>query len=472
MSKEIVYWRGGAEVRLTLIQALQGEGFEVTQVANLIELIDTIEQRRPAAVIVDASASEREVSRRIGELTDARKLFSIPFLLIGSKAAQRATLVAKQFVRLKCLDVPFKIADVFSSLQNLLGVVSGVEGPSTLEPPASQTQGKPSTGAQPELQLVMPAECGATFANANSLLAFNDEELIPSHPKRELVERALDLLAKNDPWLGVSARRTAFVSSVISTQLGLGPERNANIRIVGLLLNWGLLEVAPALARRDLLLPIRDSEKAQIIEGLERTAEFFRARLEDELGSRTVSVIGGLFAGSGVSEHKDLIHDAQCTFVTQIADRSCWGNGHWSSRGAYRVIRNLREGEQFPVERAISEALIRVLGEATTSKRTLNDLSLPSLVDHARVRAYQQLVEEANREAERLFGVAQHRKMLLSELAPGMLLARPLLSTDGKLILRANTELDSDLILRLWQLAAIVPLQTPIFVAESPRARR
>jgi hypothetical protein len=61
-------------------------------------------------------------------------------------------------------------------------------------------------------------------------------------------------------------------------------------------------------------------------------------------------------------------------------------------------------------------------------------------------------------------------KVPLDSLAPGMRLSRPLKAFDGRQILSEDLVLDEDLIFRIWQLAAVRPLNSAIVV--SPVAER
>ena len=56
------------------------------------------------------------------------------------------------------------------------------------------------------------------------------------------------------------------------------------------------------------------------------------------------------------------------------------------------------------------------------------------------------------------------QRIPLSSLQPGMKLARPLVAFDGREILTGDLVLDQDLIWRIWQLAAMRPLNTPLVV--------
>ena len=57
------------------------------------------------------------------------------------------------------------------------------------------------------------------------------------------------------------------------------------------------------------------------------------------------------------------------------------------------------------------------------------------------------------------------QRVPLPALAPGMRLSRALVAFDGREILASNIKLDEDLIWRIWQLAALRPLNAPVIVA-------
>jgi hypothetical protein len=68
---------------------------------------------------------------------------------------------------------------------------------------------------------------------------------------------------------------------------------------------------------------------------------------------------------------------------------------------------------------------------------------------------------EANREQTVDDG---EKKVALNALSPGMRLSRPLRSYDGNTLLSEDVILDQDMIARLWRLASIRILNTPVVV--------
>ncbi len=452
MKKEIVFWRGGGEARLTLIRALQGEGFEVSQVIKLEEVLDAISKIKPPFWIVDASGGERELSKRIGELQSANTLYDLPVLFIGAGASTKTLSLLDLFPRFKALDVPFKIADVFSSIKEITSVDLPKRKPPQKLAPIESTTGTPSIG-------------GKQLVSANSLDAFDDQQIVPPHPKREVLEKGLSRITEASEWLGIHARRTALTSSMISGKLAFGPERDTNVKTVSLLLNWGLLEEKPQLTREDLFLTTSDETKQLIAESYQQSANFLNERLQDEIAGRTMQAISKLITGEKQNENKDIVLDAQCAFITELTNRACFSYGYWNSRGAYRVMNNLRLGGKFPIDKHIAELMLRILSEAVSTSLTLNDMTIPSLTDKSRKAVFDAERREAQKEAERLFGLGEQQNISLAEMTAGMLLARPLTSRDGRVIIRANTELDKDMIVRIWKLAAVLPLEPKVIVA-------
>lgn len=450
MSKDIVFWRGGGEARLTLIRALQGEGYEVHQLVKYEEVLDFVNKKNPLLCVIDASGGEREIQKRIAELGPAQGLYDFPVLFIGSGAvAKTADNLASKFERFKAIDVPFKIADVFAALKE---VTVGEHKPHRIGSD-SQASSPPSTLG------------GRKLVHARTLADFDDATLIPPHPKREVIEKSLARITETNEWLGLHARRTALGSSLIAHRLAFGPERETNVQTVSLLLNWGLLEENPLLAKKDLFMNVSDDVIKSVTQGFERSANFITQRLDDPIAARTALSVAKILSGEKSNENKEVLLDAQCALITELSNRACWGEGYWNSRGAYRVLSNLRPGGRFSLDKHIADLMSRILSEAVSSRVTLNDLTLPSLADHSQKAIRDVERREAQKEAERLFGVSDHEQVTLPELMAGMILARPVLTRDGQVILRANIELDKDLISRLWRLAAIVPLEPRLTIA-------
>lgn len=90
MAELILYWRGMAEVRHDLINCLSEKQFAIQQCRSLDEVLTITEETPPLAIIVDASAGEREASDRCIDLSTAAPLFKMQLMFISVQATRNA----------------------------------------------------------------------------------------------------------------------------------------------------------------------------------------------------------------------------------------------------------------------------------------------------------------------------------------------------------------------------------------------
>jgi len=196
---------------------------------------------------------------------------------------------------------------------------------------------------------------------------------------------------------------------------------------------------------------------------VEQSAGRIRVELGDERAERTVRSIAGYLRGAAPKEDASVLEDAQCAMISEFVDRACWNFGYWNQHGAHRAIRGLRRGIPFNFDPRIAFPAVRVMGEAVCSFTTAQTFRAAFYKEQPDKEAER---GQAEKEAEELFGFENQRSVSLGELKPGMLLARPIVTQDGRVVLKANLELTFDIIWRLWQLAALRPLKGPAVIAQ------
>ena len=120
MSKTVCYWRGSAEIRDDIISAMVERNYSVKQVRSLDEVLSLTKVRNSCVLIVDGTASQREASDRIVEMTNTPVLFDVPIVFIASQAAKRSTVLKTNYKQLHPVDVPYNLALVVRALDILV----------------------------------------------------------------------------------------------------------------------------------------------------------------------------------------------------------------------------------------------------------------------------------------------------------------------------------------------------------------
>jgi len=555
MSDVICYWRGSAEVRDDLVAALEEHRFEVLLARGIEDVLDTLEEEKVAAVIVDGSAGQREASDRVIEITNTEALHNVPLIFISSQASKRVSLLQNRIQHIYPLDVPYHLQHVIRGIRLLIDSEGEIERQSIVEImnfPVSAggveivqsevvpvTTGETIEDARPAPAMAAPvspapvstepssssssleritveeqsapssdAPAGATsekrsgrkrvesnseqnrarlkentdpsrltntyggqvFSIATDASDFDDDALFPEGEKREMLQRAFAAFEKMDPWAGVHARRVAFVGSAIANSLSFNKVQEQNVRLTCLFINWATPEREFCNPRRhDVLREPKPEALQEIANAFRASAALIRERLQEERSARTVELVAKMIAGEGAltAEQKELVSEAECVLIVELADRACWSEGYWNSFGVYRTMRQLRSDSKLISGRPVKASMKRVLGEAVTAHVTVGNIFI-SNDDLETVQERRSPIVGARtaQSAGADHNPARIRSLTIqiADLLPGMRLAEPLKAKDGKLILDRHVCLDQDMVFQLWQLAALRALSKEIVI--------
>jgi response regulator RpfG family c-di-GMP phosphodiesterase len=463
-----------------------------------------------SVVLVDCVGAPEEATNIVIQLQEAVSLHAVPTVFVATDSVKKTKVLVEQFKFFVPVNIPYRVEAIAEAVKKLCALPQAKKSPETVsvkvvsEPeereteihhPPTSKEAMPKRAASTgdlkppsrklkrvvtpidestratrkrrlkdiENQQTPSSKGGAFLAKGGSLEDFDDEQLVPNHPQHELINKTIDHITEKDEWLGLHSRRVALVSSAVADGLALGPERDSTIRTSGLLLNLGLVqENHVELSRADLLNSPSSGILEQLGETYKSTAELVHRKLDDEFTAKIIDSIGSVLLNTAKVDA--VSHDAQCALAMEVADRSCWRDGVWDPYGAYRAMKSFNGRGRFHFEDDVNVAVSQVLGEAAMAK-----VSIRSAFPVARQTKEQALEEEAKvqsafEEAERLFGLTRFLSVTVQDLKPGMLLARPLLTNDGKVILMADTRLTQDIISRIWTLAAVRPLQNTVAI--------
>lgn len=448
---DVVYWRGSAEILSDIIRLLDKDGFIVHQVRTLEEVLDFVERQPPAFLMVDGSAGESEASKRVVEISSAPKLYSIPIVFFSQAAQARTAVLKKQVEQLLAIDIPIK-PDAF------INRITEFTSPAR-ERESETVRREVFKGIRKE------TVAGYQLTSANKLLFFDDKQLLPPHEKQEEIKRLLDQITERDRWIGLHARRTAFLSSAMREHSNIAPERDLNIRTVSMLMNIGISESNPDSGKLDLFGNASPRAVSQVVSGLREAAAVVRQDLGDEKAAVTLEAVAALVEKTSPPDDKTIVEDAQYALAAEMADRACWSLDFWNPRGAHLVMRKLRQGVYFLPSQEVVESLGNILSQAVILDYRLTNIYHLNLSDSAR-DARRRNVRSALQEADKMFGSAKQTEIPLYDLEDGMTLSKPVVSLDGEVVCNANVSLDHDMIWRLWQLAGVRPLQPTAFITE------
>ncbi len=448
-------------MRGEIVQALTSLGLVVNPVSSMHDILGRLFHFQPALVFVDASAGEDEASSRVVELSNAEKLQQIPVYFLSHQAVRRIDPLKRQFVNLVPVDMPYRLDDLVRSFREMLGLTSEpgenkdkeeiqeTEARREQQSAESEARRKAIIKASRDPLRLDKGSGGRVFSLARGLEDFDDRILIPTSADTVGAQRILDGLTRKDLILGLHSRRTAFVATALAQSLRYSRERIDNITLSSLLLNTGLSNAPLWVRRYD---PIREDSYdslTRMVEGFKSSAKMVERDAKSSEAAVTINRVADHLLGTqepNTSLETD--QNAQCVLLIELAARACWGTGFWSHYGAYRMLRYLARDEFLPYDKSILAAMLRTIAEAVCSFTTVCNI-FTSRSREEREEVFAKFEEHI----KAVTGAAKRCEIF--DLRSGMVLAGPLLSFDGEVVLDGGLRLNDGIIHSLWELAAV-----------------
>lgn len=448
MSAHIIYWRGSAEKRSDLIQALTALGGEVKELRGFEEVLDAVAKQTPDLLVADASSGESETSNRIIELNSTPAIYHVPLVFLGIQAESRLSMLEHQFSKVATVDVPYRLPHAMQRIMDLAGrekfapAASAAAETRAGEP--SRRNIRPAT-PEPTAPIKLDLKEGAWIASSRCLRELSSRPALPRHPYTQTINETLRVMHDLNPWLSANARRVGTLSRCAAEMLGAESDRADTLELVGLMLNVGHMEHVG----KNPLSPLKsfpcflNKESAKYVgefcDILSKTADLLSEMPEGERACIILAMAAAILEGQEFDDEEDVTIDAQCLVLSELTSRACWRTSAWNPLGAYRVIRELRSGTKLRAHPTVAALYAKLLGDA--------------------VRA-----GIAGDKRKRLDATKDASCVSIYSLSPGMRVARPIESLDGGTVLGDEVRLDGDLIWRLWQLCAIRPLEDEVLI--------
>ena len=456
MSSSIIYWRGSAEKRSDLIQALTSFGGQVTELRNFEDVLDVVAKRQPDVLIADASAGERETSNRMIELSSTPNLHKIPLVFLGIQAESRLSVLEHQFDKVTTIDVPYKLPLVVKQIIDLIGSdkfnmvtppaeEDAAESVSQVETKSEKLERQSADTVSEDAPSALPPDLtrGDWIASGRSLRHIADKPALPKHEYARTINETLKVMHDVNPWLSANARRVGTLSRSVAEMLDAPKDRAETLELVGLMMNVGHMEHVgknPNSALKTFpcfLNKVSRKSIGEYCDILSKTADLLAEMPEGERACVILAMAAAMLEGQEFDDDEDVTIDAQCLILSELISRACWRTGTWNPLGAYRVIRELRDGSSIHVHPKVATIFARLLGDAV----------------RAGIKSNKKAEAESDESAVSIYN-----------LSPGMRVAKPIESVDGIIVLADQVRLDGDLIWRLWQLSAIRPIDDEVLI--------
>jgi len=311
---------------------------------------------------------------------------------------------------------------------------------------------------------------GEVLSIATHTTDFDDALLFPERKAKADFRDAFKAYEETDNWAGVHSRRVAFVATALANALAFDTEQERNVRLTCLFINMSHTDgSSPHLRRQDFLRCESLAVLLEIAKAFRESAGMIRSQFGEERSAQTVELIAEMLSGKNIvsPDQEGLKAEAECVLIVELADRSCWGEGHWNPFGAYQVMRHLRSKGALISNIAIKNGMARILGEAVTAHVTVGNVFMSN--DDLETQTVLREKPDVRRAKDGSMRKSESRRIRslhvqLADLEPGMRLAEPLKARDGKLVLGSDVLLDQELVHQVWQLAAVRALHSKIAV--------
>lgn len=194
----------------------------------------------------------------------------------------------------------------------------------------------------------------------------------------------------------------------------------------------------------------QEGTKERFKKSLEANADTIREFLSQESLADAADVMARLVDIKRRPRADVLTTIGSAILLADMIDRECFSENLFNARSAYYMLRWIERGEADLLDGGVIALITHFLSEAM-------EAAPPRI---------------PGPELKKPEGAAKTVKVRFSHLQPGMRLAAPLKTIQGKKILDSGVVIDSDIIWRLWRISAVTPILTPEIEVNSIAAFR
>ncbi len=473
---------------------LQIKGASSHNVSGFSELNSTLNGLVDPILLIELPDNPQNANKFIKDLVAVRNVTRYPLIAIGKNVTSYEEELSIPFNLVVCLNKPVNNADIFEAINHcaenfVFPNASELLTSYNAQPQADSSQNRiapPPSKNKPEtiyeeLNEQLPAsELYSSFSsipdmffeqlNKLNLLGRNFQGQRYSLFESDKISDLQDYL-KIEPAvlntfneftsdipknLSEKMHRVAFLNNQIISHIIEDLKLVSISRSAALLINWSLaaeqriytkkdyLSIKSKAFRKELCSKIKDSamkcalelKMSEVAEIISRTGKYIG--LEDKITDEPLAIVASALAAS------------------DMVDRACWQNDHFSPRAAYKVMLMAKSGKLSDIHPIVLCCIIKILSEALSTK--IMFLNVPR-----ELRKNPALIEAARQNRDQPVAAGE-RKVQINELTPGMRLSKPLIAFDGREILEQDMVLDQDLIWRIWQLSMVRALNAPLVV--------
>ena len=484
---------------ILLFQSEQDDEFKLEDILHQLSLTPEREYQasalparlsglRSPILIAFCGSSEESCLQNTKQLIKQTDIHCYPLIVLGYKVNELSSVLSSYFPISITVPTPFNNAHIFRAINHVKNAYQRLVQVQDAHDKRKEREDLTSAEVSPEVRTAqaradvtvevaqeleeLPAELFEQLKRLNLTGAQLDGRVYTAEiglstirergylPKNEATCELIEKLHQSLPeWTAGHLCRMAFICSKITEASKVTAEDLELLRATVFLFASGFQPKDMTLLRDNYYDSQSDSMRKDLCSKIKDSA--YKVAVDHNNSAvadvivQLAQVIGNEAAEMPVRAKKV----ASLIMVADIVDRTCFRTGYWDPRAAYQLMRKFKAGYMREVDSSVWGCTVKFLSEAISSKTTVCVLPKEMRTNHA-------LIEEAMKVRKSQSAGEDEVQVSIADLTPGMKLARPLISFDGKKILSDEIILDQDLVWRIWQLSAVRPLNPVIIKRE------
>lgn len=462
-----------------LRETLRLEGFLAQTVFSVGATLQALDSVRAPILLVDCGDSRAVRDKVAQSLVDSAQICKLPVVFMSSEATLLEPTFTKYFVHARLLDYPVTLEVIVQVLQEivsgypkyleLLQKVAPQEyyqkqlAEAASEPPAPRSlhpdYAKGESVAHvlfrhsKDLGLNEARLGGELYPNSITSEVLRSMKCFPSDPAAQAeAQNILQALRARERG---HLSRAAFINGRSTDVLQLPNDVADSGKAASVLLATGFLDNRESLLRVNYLnfqgSLLRKEISGRVLSGVEK----LDGKLVPQV-AEILTLVGKLIADEAAVGDDNISLLASTIVGADLVDRVCYGSGYWDPHATRTLLVKLRSGLLGEIHPRALACLIKFLAESISEHK-------PAHLVPQKKRRDSELLRVARETKAQDVG-PEEKKVPLASLTPGMKLSQELRAFDGRVILDSDLTLDEDHIWRLWQLAAVRPLNCPLVV--------
>ncbi len=459
-----------------LRQALLKRKFESQYVKTLQEAEKQLAKGKNITTVVCFGEAQDEAISLIKKLLTASVFHHMPLLVVGEEADTLKPQLKKVFSIVGALNSPTGPEAIAVEIERLCGeylnqqLSAKNKAEADLDAKVDLAQ-KGSGDADPSVKIKAFTE--DFFARLKTLNLLGATVGGSFYGRTSRIENYLSLLDSKggglseayekgllgaDDWVRGHSLRVAYVTNCLLSALGQSTKEVLTCTRAAL---WHQISFKTnrRLARGGLIQKQEGDYRSRVAKAVRESATKVSYELRAPKESLTLGLLSRLISREEVTHGSTEAIQAYALYAADMIDRECCPGGFFDPKRGYKLLRDVKRGALQDIDPSIAVAAVKFLSEAIVGVP-------PKMVMPAAIlREFRKRLASGEFEQVKLDGC--ERKVPINKLRPGMTLSRPLCTFDGKEVLESSLKLDEDLIMRVWQLTALRPIESAIILRDT-----